>query len=70
MSGVELAGLDVLVGEAVLVLVGGKVSVGWMLISVGLGLAQPSRKSMHGKNTKIITTIRGMEDLVFTGLSP
>jgi len=70
LSGVELAGMGVSVGIDVLVFVGCTVNVGWMLVSVGLGFTHPHRKSVPGRSTKIITTIRGVDDLLFTGSSP
>ena len=67
MSGVELAGTGVSVGIGVLVFVGCKVNVGWMLVSVGLGLAHPPRKSTKRRN---IPTTEAVEDLFFTDSFP
>ena len=72
ISGVGLVGMSVLVGigTGVRVLVGGKVNVGWMFISVGLGFAHAPKKSVHGTSTRIIPIIRDLNDLLFTGLFP
>jgi hypothetical protein len=69
LSGVELAGMGVSVGIGVLVFVDFKVSVDWILVSVGFGLAHPPRNIMHRRSTKIITTIGEVENLSVTELS-
>src|SRR5512138_1096829 len=69
-SGVEVAGMGVWVGMGigVRVFVGSKVNIGWMVVAVGLGVAQPLRKAIHRR--KRITTNRDVEELLLTGLSP
>jgi hypothetical protein len=71
-SGVDVSGMGVLVGigTGVRVVVGSKVNVGWIFVAVGLGVAHPPRKSIQGRNTKIITAIRDVEDLLLTSLAP
>jgi hypothetical protein len=54
ISGVELAGIGVLVGPGVLVLVDCKVNVGWTLVSVGLGLVHPFSKNKHRRDIPTI----------------